>query len=214
MKLVFIAKALKRANNYKNDYTKYVFYVAIFRKKYYLCVSKQPLSKGRFRPKIFHINKYYRLSFTMQDLNALKSKSLSELREIARALGLDVRSGREKLVAKIVGATAYDQEGEAIVDEMVATRRPRKRIQPRMEFSTHLGGQSEEAAAQQELPIEQPSVASEAPATEPAAEEVKPKRRGRPRKNPLPEEVEPAEQTAAPTEPVAEEEAPAEEPTE
>ena len=145
----------------------------------------------------------------MQDLNALKSKSLSELREIARALGLDVRSGREKLVAKIVGATAYDQEGEAIVDEMVATRRPRKRIQPRMEFSTHLGGQSEEAAAQQELPIEQPSVASEAPATEPAAEEVKPKRRGRPRKNPLPEEVEPAEQTAAPTEPVAEEEAPA-----
>lgn len=30
MKLVFIAKALKRANNYKNDYTKYVFYVAIF----------------------------------------------------------------------------------------------------------------------------------------------------------------------------------------
>ena len=145
----------------------------------------------------------------MQDLDALKSKSLSELREIARALGLDVRSGREKLVAKIVGATAYDQEGEAIVDEMVATRRPRKRIQPRMEFSTHLGGQSEEAAAQQELPIEQPSVASEAPAAEPAAEEVKPKRRGRPRKNPLPEEVEPAEQTAAPTEPVAEEEAPA-----
>ncbi len=145
----------------------------------------------------------------MQDLDALKSKSLSELREIARALGLDVRSGREKLVAKIVGATAYDQEGEAIVDEMVATRRPRKRIQPRMEFSTHLGGQSEEAAAQQELPIEQPSAASEASATEPVAEEVKPKRRGRPRKNPLPEGVEPAEQTAAPTGPVAEEEAPA-----
>ena len=145
----------------------------------------------------------------MQDLDALKSKSLSELREIARALGLDVRSGREKLVAKIVGATAYDQEGEAIVDEMVATRRPRKRIQPRMEFSTHLGGQSEEAAAQQELPIEQPSAASEVPAAEPAAEEVKPKRRGRPRKNPLPEEVELAEQTAAPTELVAEEEAPA-----
>lgn len=35
VKLVFIVKALKKANNYKNDYTKYVFYVAIFRKKYY-----------------------------------------------------------------------------------------------------------------------------------------------------------------------------------
>ena len=128
-----------------------------------------------------------------EELDALKSKSLSELREIARALGLDVRSGREKLVAKIVGATNFEEQGGEAIEEAVAVRRPRKRIQARVEFSTRQTTDSEAieptievelgeqvSGAEPELPL-----AVEAPQTE----EVKPKRRGRPRKNPLPEEV-------------------------
>ena len=130
-----------------------------------------------------------------EELDALKSKSLSELREIARALGLDVRSGREKLVAKIVGATNFEEQGGEAIEEAVAVRRPRKRIQARVEFSTRQTTDSEAiepitdvelgeqaSSAEPELPL-----AVETPQTE--AEEVKPKRRGRPRKNPLPEEV-------------------------
>ncbi|MBR7129058.1 MAG: hypothetical protein IKD05_02140, partial [Tidjanibacter sp.] len=78
-----------------------------------------------------------------EELDALKSKSLSELREIARALGLDVRSGREKLVAKIVGATNFEEQGGEAIEEAVAVRRPRKRIQARAEFSTRQAADDE-----------------------------------------------------------------------
>ena len=138
-----------------------------------------------------------------EELDALKSKSLSELREIARALGLDVRSGREKLVAKIVGATNFEEQGGEAIEEAVAVRRPRKRIQARVEFSTRQTTDSEAiesttdvelgeqaSSAEPELPL-----AVETPQTE--AEEVKPKRRGRPRKNPLPEEVSASEPVVA-----------------
>ena len=119
-----------------------------------------------------------------EELDALKSKSLSELREIARALGLDVRSGREKLVAKIVGATNFEEQGEAAIEEAVVARRPRKRIQAKVEFSTRLPGDDESVAAPEEQPAETtPEVAEE------VVVEEKPKRRGRPRKNPLPEEI-------------------------
>ena len=127
-----------------------------------------------------------------EELDALKSKSLSELREIARALGLDVRSGREKLVAKIVGATNFEEQGGEAIEEAVAVRRPRKRIQARAEFSTRQAADDEaiepvEADVQNDTAEPELPLAVEAPQTE--AEEVKPKRRGRPRKNPLPEEV-------------------------
>ncbi len=140
-----------------------------------------------------------------EELDALKSKSLSELREIARALGLDVRSGREKLVAKIVGATNFEEQGEAAIEEAVVARRPRKRIQAKVEFSTRLQSAEESETTPEELPAEAtPVVATE------EVEAEKPKRRGRPRKNPLPEEVAEAvvEQTqveqAAEVEPVVE----------
>ena len=150
----------------------------------------------------------------MQDLEALKSKSLSELREIARALGLDIRSGREKLVAKIVGATTGEAYG-ATDQEAQPVRRPRQRIQSRVAAFSTKGLDATEG----EVPAEEPAAevapveASEAVAEAPA-EEVKPKRRGRPRKNPLPEEVvaeTPAEEPAA-AETAAEEPAPAEQP--
>ena len=150
----------------------------------------------------------------MQDLEALKSKSLSELREIARALGLDIRSGREKLVAKIVGATTGEAYG-ATDQEAQPVRRPRQRIQSRVAAFSTKGLDATEG----EVPAEEPAAevapveASEAVAEAPA-EEVKPKRRGRPRKNPLPEEVvaeTPAEEPTA-AETAAEEPAPAEQP--
>ena len=140
-----------------------------------------------------------------EELDALKSKSLSELREIARALGLDVRSGREKLVAKIVGATNFEEQGEAAIEEAVVARRPRKRIQARVEFSTRQQGDDESVAAPEEQPAETtPEVAEE------EIVEEKPKRRGRPRKNPLPEEIVAVDAAQQPTvveqavEPVAE----------
>ena len=146
-------------------------------------------------------------------METLRSKSLSELREIARALGLDIRSGRDKLVAKILDATRGDQELEAEgVEEPAAPRKTRKRITTarKVEYTTRQ--QSSDVEDEAVVPVEALSAEGEAVAEvassveEAPAEEVKPKRRGRPRKNPLPEEVTPSEgaQEEAPTE-VAEE---------
>ena len=133
----------------------------------------------------------------MQDMDTLMGKSLSELREIARALGLDIRSGREKLVAKIIDATRGSEESEA--SEEAPQRRTRKRItEPRKVEYNFRREEGDSAVNTPESP-EEPATAPEAVAEEVApteeVEEVKPKRRGRPRKNPLPEEV--AEQPVA-----------------
>ena len=144
----------------------------------------------------------------MQDMDTLMSKSLSELREIARALGLDIRSGREKLVAKILDATRTE---EPLNEEaQMPQRRTRKRIAtPQVAFTTRMGENLEEEAT---APSEEPATTNDSVA-EPVAEPT-PKRRGRPRKNPLPEEVAPALPTeepapavseVAPTEPAPEE---------
>ncbi len=142
----------------------------------------------------------------MQDMDTLMSKSLSELREIARALGLDIRSGREKLVAKILDATRTE---EPLNEEaQMPQRRTRKRIAtPQVAFTTRTGENLEEEVA---APSEEPATTDE-PVVEPVAEPA-PKRRGRPRKNPLPEEVAPTlpieENTtteSVPTEPAPEE---------
>ncbi len=126
------------------------------------------------------------------------SKSLSELREIARALGLDIRSGREKLVAKILDATRPEgEEGVALGQEQEAPqRRTRRRITaPKVAFTTRYG-EEEENSEEGETPTEPTAeIVAEPIATEPAPVEETPvvapapKRRGRPRKNPLPEEV-------------------------
>ena len=133
-----------------------------------------------------------------EEIDALKSKSLSELREIARALGLDVRSGREKLVAKIMDATHTEEDG-APAEEVVAVRRPRKRVQAtKIEFSTRTKG-AEEAEDVEATVAQDPAVSED-------VEDVKPKRRGRPKKS-----VAPEEETTAVEQPAEEESAPAEE---
>ncbi len=124
----------------------------------------------------------------MQDLEALKSKSLSELREIARALGLDIRSGREKLVAKILDATQGDQQSVEAAEEVAVQRRTRKRITAtKVEYTPRR--ESNEVTEKPEIAEEVAPEEAPEPVVEPPVEEVKPKRRGRPRKNPLPEEV-------------------------
>ena len=128
----------------------------------------------------------------MQDMDTLMSKSLSELREIAHALGLDVRSGREKLVAKILDATRGGEEA-AEAGEAPA-RRTRRRIAPgtyKVEITTRRDENGEPAVEKSAEPTAPTAPEVEAVATEPA-EEPKPRKRGRPRKNPLPEEVAPA----------------------
>ena len=148
----------------------------------------------------------------MQDMDTLMSKSLSELREIAHALGLDVRSGREKLVAKILDATRGGEEA-AEVGEAPA-RRTRRRIAPgtyKVEFTTRRDENGEPAVEKSAEPTAPTAPEVEAVATEPA-EEPKPRKRGRPRKNPLPEEVAPApveaeesaSEAVATTEPIVE----------
>ena len=148
----------------------------------------------------------------MQDMDTLMSKSLSELREIAHALGLDVRSGREKLVAKILDATRGGEEA-AEVGEAPA-RRTRRRIAPgtyKVEFTTRRDENGEPAVEKSAESAEPTAPEVETVATEPA-EEPKPRKRGRPRKNPLPEEVAPApveveesaSEAVATTEPIVE----------
>ena len=148
----------------------------------------------------------------MQDMDTLMSKSLSELREIAHALGLDVRSGREKLVAKILDATRGGEEA-AEAGEAPA-RRTRRRIAPgtyKVEFTTRRDENGEPAVEKSAEPTAPTAPEVEAVATEPA-EEPKPRKRGRPRKNPLPEEVAPvpveavesASEAVATTEPIVE----------
>ena len=130
----------------------------------------------------------------MYDMETLRGKSLSELREIARSLGLDIRSGREKLVAKILDATSGGDNGAAQPQESeTPARRPRKRISvaQKVEYTTRVTNNEpspvESEATTNELPMV--SVEPTEVATTEPVEEVKPKRRGRPRKNPLPEEV-------------------------
>ena len=120
----------------------------------------------------------------MQDLDALKGKSLAELREIAKVLGIgNVMLKKRELMEKIAEATA-GTEASAANDTNVPTpettgnaagdaapaaevRKPRGR-RPRLAKSEGtVQGPRPAAAEQPELPMEQP-----APAAGPAASEA------------------------------------------
>lgn len=116
----------------------------------------------------------------MQDLEALEKKSLTELREIARALGVgNIMVKKRDLIAKIVGETQLDN----VVNEPAADqpaprkrgRRPRTTVseiahenQPEIQFEAQSDVVTEEAVA---TPVSEPT---EVPAK---------KRRGRKPKN-------------------------------
>ena len=145
----------------------------------------------------------------MQDLKALEGKSLAELREIAKVLGIkNVMVKKRELIEKIAGTDSPKEapaenkdEAKGQVSEAAAepvqeavpqaaapkVKAPRGR-RPRLAKNENAAPQPE-AAAEPELPMEtkpataaEPEAAAAAPQAEtPAAEPVKaePKRRGR-----------------------------------
>ena len=161
----------------------------------------------------------------MQDLKALEGKSLAELREIAKALGIkNVMIKKRELIEKIAGTDTPEEapaENEAgakgEVSETAAkpaqeaapqtaapkAKAPRGR-RPRLAKNENAAPQPE-AAAEPELPMEtkpataaEPEAAAAAPQAEtPAAEPAKaePKRRGR---KPKAQAVQAVQETAVP----------------
>ena len=161
----------------------------------------------------------------MQDLKALEGKSLAELREIAKALGIkNVMIKKRELIEKIAGTDTPEEapaENEAgakgEVSETAAepaqeaapqtaapkAKAPRGR-RPRLAKNENAAPQPE-AAAEPELPMEtkpataaEPEAAAAPPQAEtPAAEPAKaePKRRGR---KPKAQEVQAVQETAVP----------------
>ena len=161
----------------------------------------------------------------MQDLKALEGKSLAELREIAKALGIkNVMIKKRELIEKIAGTDTPEEapaENEAgakgEVSETAAkpaqeaapqtaapkTKAPRGR-RPRLAKNENAAPQPE-AAAEPELPMEtkpataaEPEAAAAPPQAEtPAAEPAKaePKRRGR---KPKAQAVQAVQETAVP----------------
>ena len=161
----------------------------------------------------------------MQDLKALEGKSLAELREIAKALGIkNVMIKKRELIEKIAGTDTPEEapaENEAgakgEVSETAAepaqeaapqtaapkAKAPRGR-RPRLAKNENAAPQPE-AAAEPELPMEtKPATAAEpaappqaeTPAAEPAKAE--PKRRGRKPKAQATPEVQAVQETAVP----------------
>ena len=164
----------------------------------------------------------------MQDLKALEGKSLAELREIAKALGIkNVMIKKRELIEKIAGtdtpeeAPAENKAGaKGEVSETAAepaqeaapqtaapkAKAPRGR-RPRLAKNENAAPQPE-AAAEPELPMEtkpataaEPEAAAAPPQAEtPAAEPAKaePKRRGRKPKAQATPEVQAVQETAVP----------------
>ncbi len=147
----------------------------------------------------------------MQDLEALKNKSLPELREIAKALGIDARLKRHTLLERIAGIAIPEEEGLQAENapskpEASASEKPRRGRRPRLAKVESATAQQDDAVEQVEQP--QPATASApatpaapemAPTAEPATSETKPepKRRGRKPKM-RPEQTKQPDATATP----------------
>ena len=118
----------------------------------------------------------------MEDLNALQGKNLAELREIAKAVGIDnVMVKKRELIEKIAGATSGETPAENRTTEAAPQEKPRRGRRPRVAQSeaaaevpsNDLFGQVADAPA-----AKQPSEDAE-PTAAPAAPAEQPKRRGR-----------------------------------
>ena len=63
----------------------------------------------------------------MQDLKALEGKSLAELREIAKALGIkNIMIKKRELIAKIAGNTPPEEAAPLFLDDSGRRRSPKK----------------------------------------------------------------------------------------
>ena len=129
----------------------------------------------------------------MQDLEALKGKSVAELREIAKAFGItDEKLSKKEIIARLAGGEdeAVAPAAEPVADEL--PERPKRGRRPRM-AGVKIGGspavvqvehRPESEPSKPEAASEQPQSNIEtAQAAESAEPAVMPKKRGRKPKN-------------------------------
>ena len=140
----------------------------------------------------------------MQDLFAIQSKTIDELHEIARALGMDNENlSREELIALISSTSNNDNNSSESPTEAPTTTAPRKRGRPRLSSvkvgSNQYSAITEEPKAKPAIKIERKPIATPEPIVESSAEVV-----------PAKEKVEAIEVTevTATTEPATEEATP------
>ncbi len=153
----------------------------------------------------------------MQELVALEGKTVAELREIAKALGIEIAGlSKKDIIAKIAGDNAGGKE-QITQSETVAAERPKRGRRPRVS-GVKVGGspapksdeQEAVAVAVAEVPAEvaaKPAKVEEVAAEASAPVAPAPKRRGRKPKNAVQQVLPEIPATAA-------EEAPAHEATE
>ncbi|MDE5637041.1 MAG: transcription termination factor Rho, partial [Alistipes sp.] len=150
----------------------------------------------------------------MQDLDALSGKSLSELREIGKALGVkELMVKKRELVAAIVAAASAGEpaEAEQTAEPQPAAEaeQPRRGRRPRMSTMKVEGKKQHKETAVSEGPasVAEEPAAQSAEAPEASPEQAAPKRRGRKPKAQQPEnesnvsDTAAAEQPAVPQEP-------------
>lgn len=145
----------------------------------------------------------------MQDLAALEAKSLPELKQIAKALGIDARLRRSELIRLISGGAApAEEQTEATAPAPAAlpsepseqTEQKRRGRRPRLQ-RTEPNEATPQAATDEAQAAETPAETPAAPAAEQTQRE--PKRRGRKPKQRIeavtPHEPSANEQTEAPS---------------
>ncbi len=143
----------------------------------------------------------------MQDIDALKAKSVAELREIARALGIVEPMKKKELIERI----AYgDAQQEPAAEEVRPKRGRRPRVNTlRIEDAKTNIPVAEQAVAAAPVPAVEPAPAPEPEPGQPSLEQPQPKKRGRKPKVRIPE---PPAQPQEPSEPAPQTPEPAETP--
>ena len=113
----------------------------------------------------------------MQDLFAIQSKTIDELHEIARALGMDNENlSREELITLISSTSNNDNNSSESPTEAPTTTAPRKRGRPRLSSvkvgSNQYSAITEEPKAKPAIKIERKPIATPEPIVESSAEVV------------------------------------------
>ena len=111
----------------------------------------------------------------MQDLFAIQSKTIDELHQIARALGMDNENlSREELIELISSTSNNDNESSESSTDAPSATAPRKRGRPRLSSvkvgSNQFSTISEEAKAKPSAKLKRKPVATPAPIAESTAE--------------------------------------------
>ena len=180
--------------------------LSVFDKMYYICIeiSERGHSTG------YIIDKIHTYLYIMEDLIAIKSKTVAELREIAKVLGVTEQNlSKQELIERIIAVTNPDAASEAPAAPVVAESAevapaPKRRGRPRL-GAVKIGTSAstiqlqEERKAEPAAPIAEVKVESVAAVAEPAKEATPaevaptPKKRGRKPKSAV---VEPAAEVA------------------